>query len=1031
MKRFLSGLLLALMVSISAFAQSIKVKGKVTEQETGETLPGVNIMVEGKTIGTITDLDGNYSIEVGANETLVFSFTGMKSVKEVVNGRTEINVMLAPDSEVLDEVMVVAYGTTTKEAYTGSAQVVSSEVIEARPVVSFEKALQGTTSGLQVTSSSGQPGSSATIRVRGIGSLNAGGGPLIVLDGVPFAGSFSDINPNDIASVNTIKDAAGAALYGSRAANGVIIVTTKQGSKDNTKISFSAQFGRSQRISDGYALMNSTDFYQHSWMGLYNQATFSDEPSTIAEAKIYADERVKEIVGGFNPFGVENPLDDSGRLIPGTVVNTDTDWRDLVYKTGLTKSYNLNVAGGNEKTSAYFSLGYFKDDGTVLASDFERYSGKINVSHQVNKFIKAGMRNTFSLSTIHSLPNGGAASNPIRAAEQFNAATPVRLGDGNYNWDNAVSFDFNPVGLAEMDLYESKSANAIINAFLDVNILKNLVFKSTASFNYLTSESITYYNPEHGNGAGVGGRGTQGRSSAIITNFTNVLTFDKQFDKHYIQALAGTEVMQTSSSSLSAGATDFALPGEYHLAYAAQPSTASSGGGPGHHLYTPLLSNITYEYDGKLNLSASYRVDGSSRFGEDAKFGHFYSFGAGWTVSQSSFMPQIDWLNHLRLRASYGTSGNSAIGNFASLGLYSSGFNYGGTPGVGMTQLANPALGWEKQGMMNLGTEFTVLDRVTTTVEYYIKNSHGLLYTNPLSRAKGSGGILTNLAEMKNSGIELLVEYNAIKKKDFTYTVALNLTTNTNEILNLNGQTLKSGGTKIVEEGGSLYRFFLAEWAGVNPDNGDPMWYTNQESDDDPTNEGEPESAFIDPLGTGRMVTSEYNDAERVRFGLALPDYYGGINNMFTYKNFDLSFYIYFSQGASTYNSDYAANMHDGNTPGTNLAKDALNAWSPTNRYTDVPRYSTNNSTQSSSLSSRFLEDASYIRLKNISFGYNLPAHVCKTIGLRGGKLFMSAENVWTSTNYKGFDPEGALNGTTSSNVPGVKTYTVGFKLDL
>lgn len=1026
MKHLFSAWLLVLAMAFPALSQTVKVTGTVTEQGTGETLPGVNILVEGKTIGTITNLDGQYTIEVGVNETLVFSFTGMKTAEEIVGGRSVIDVSLVADNKVLDEVMVVSYGTTTKEAYTGSAQVVDSEQIENRPVVSVEKALQGTTAGLQITASSGQPGAASAIRIRGIGSLNASSSPLIVVDGVPFSGGLNDINPNDIQSINTIKDASGAALYGSRAANGVIIITTKKGEKGNTRISFSVQQGVTERISEGYDLMNSTQFYQHAWQGLYNQSVLSDT-ATLLEARRYADERVENVVG-FNPFGVENPLDDYGRLIPGTIVNTDTDWRNLIYKRGKTQNYNVNVAGGNEDTKAYFSLGYLSNEGIVISSDYERYTGKINLSHKVNKYITAGVTSNFSMSESNTIPTGGASSNIVRSAEVLNAATPVYTGDGEYNWVNEVTLDFNPLGLAEMDIYRSKTIGAMVNSYVKVQFLPYLYFQTTGAIDYLSGESITYYNPEHGNGAGVNGRGSQGRSSSQALTLSNILGFDKQFDKHYVQALIGQEAYQQTSSSLSAEVTDFAIPEKYHLMWGAQPETPSSGDSQWAML--SYLGNVKYEFDGKLNLSFSYRMDGSSRFGKGNKYGSFYSLGAGWTISQEQWMPQTDWLNYLRLRASYGTSGNADIGNFASMGLYAGGANYGGFPGVSLAQLSNPSLSWEKQNMLNLGFETTMFDRLKATVEYYVKSSDALLYARPLSASKGLGSILTNLGAMENKGIELVLSYDAVKTRNFNYSLGLNLTKNINEIRSLNGDPIKSG-TKILEEGSSMYQFYLREWAGVNPENGDPMWYTNADSDDDETNEGEPENAFLDPFGSGRMVTSEYGEAERVRLGLSLPDFYGGFTNNLRYKNFDLSFYFYFSVGGQIYNSDYAQNMHDGTTPGANLSTDALNAWTPENRFTNVPRYVANNPMNSSGQSSRFLEDASFLRLKNVSLTYNLPALMCKKIGFKAGKVFASAENLWTLTGYRGFDPEAALSGVTNNNIPGVKTYTLGLKVDL
>jgi TonB-linked SusC/RagA family outer membrane protein len=1024
MKRIIVGIIL-ITLGVTLFGQK-KVTGVVTDRLSGETLPGVNVVVEGTSSGTTTDLDGRYSIEVaGDSAVLLFSFVGMETVREKVDGRSVIDVAMAPATEQLHEVMVVAYGVATKEAYTGAAEVVDKEVIENRPVTSFQKALQGTTAGLQVVSSSGQPGAGTTVRIRGIGSLSASSAPLYVLDGVPMSGSLSDLNPNDIESVTVLKDAAAASLYGSRAANGVIIVTTKQGKKGQTSISFTAQTGFSSRISGGYDLMNSTQFYEHSWQGLYNRAILDGQ--TIDVARAFAHTYVEAIVG-FNPFALDDPLDDNGQVKPGTRVLTNTDWRDEVYKGGVIQDYNLNVSGGSENTKVYFSMAYYDDSGITLGSNFKRYSGKVNVSHKVNSFITAGMNNYFSYSVINAPPAGSGHANPVRSAEVINAATPVYNDDGTFNWKNTAVYDFNPVGLSKMDKYNYKTARALVNAFLDFQILKSLTFKTNGSFDYSGSDNLLFYNPDHGNGAGVNGRSNMTRATNKAWNISNLFNWRQQFNRSSFDVILGQEAHGEEYSPLTAGVTDFSIPGEYHLIWGAQPEMPGSYETKWNMI--SYLSQVKYSFDGKYYLTASLRADGSSRFGANNKYGLFYSVGGSWIITKESFMPATAWLNNLKLRASYGTSGNNNIGNYASLGLYGGGANYGGYPGITPVQLANDNLTWEKITTLNAGVEFFLLERLSGDLEYYNRKSDALLFSQPLSAAKGFGSIMSNLGAMVNSGFEVTLNYDAVKKEKISYSVGMNLSTNHNEILNLTTDKILSG-TKILEVGGDVYQFYMREWAGVNPDNGMPMWFTNAQSDDDEENNDEPPSAYKDPHGSGRMVTSSYTDAERIRMGSALPKVYGGFNNLVRYGNFELSFYFYFSVGAKVYNQDYATNMHDGASPGYNLSTDALASWTPNNRYTDVPLYVINNNSYSNQLSSRFLEDASYLRLKNIMLSYNLPPAVTNRLRMKGMRVYVMAENIWTVTGYKGFDPEVAINGTTGSNIPGTKVVSVGLKLDL
>ncbi|MCG8579145.1 MAG: SusC/RagA family TonB-linked outer membrane protein, partial [Bacteroidales bacterium] len=889
MKKYLNIMLLMLLISVYAQAQSIIVRGVVTDENTGETLPGVNVLIKGTMSGTITDIDGNYQLEIpNTDAVLVYSFVGMSTVEERIDGRNKIDVQLSDDSMQLEDVMVVAYGTTTKEAYTGAAEVVNNEIIEDRPVTSFEKSLQGTTAGLQISSSSGQPGAAASVRIRGIGSLSASSAPLYVVDGVPMSGSLTDLNPNDIESLTVLKDAAASSLYGSRAANGVIIVTTKKGKKGTTRISFNGQVGVSSRVSDGYKLMNSTEIYEHTFMGLTNSAFYDltkEDGSryTYPESLDYAHKYVEQTVG-FNPFGVDNPLDANGKVIPGTKVDTNTDWRDEIYKTGVIQNYNLNVAGGSEKTQVYFSLGYFNDSGTTLNSNFTRYTAKVNVAHTVNDFISAGINTHLSYSETNAPPGGTEGANPVRSAEVINSASPVYNGDGTYNWDNKAVFDFNPVGLADMDIYEYTTKRVMTNAYIDLQLSNELKFRTTGGIDYSGGTGLNYYNPYHGNGAGVNGRSAKSASDNVAWSISNIFSWNKILGNSSLEVLAGQEANGENYSVLSAGVTDFGVPNQPDLVWGSTPTTPSSYSTD--WTMVSYLGQAKFNHGGKYYLSASVRGDGSSRFGKNNKYGVFYSFGGSWRISEEEFMPELSWLNNLKLRASYGTSGNNNIGNYASLGLYGSGANYGGYPGLTPVQLENNNISWEKIASANIGLEARFIDRLSTVIEYYNRNSDGLLFAQPLSAGKGIGSITTNLGAMKNQGVELTTSYEALKHTAVKWDVSFNISSNINEITSLTQDKMISG-TKLLEEGGDIYQFYMREWAGVNPDNGLPMWFVNEGSDD-VEQSAMPASAYNDPLGSGRMVTSTYNDAERERQGSALPEVFGGLTNNLSYKNVDL-----------------------------------------------------------------------------------------------------------------------------------------------
>ncbi|PWJ40953.1 SusC/RagA family TonB-linked outer membrane protein [Sediminitomix flava] len=1025
-------LLFLVVSSLNVFAQSFVVKGTVKDAASNESLPGVNIFVKGTTLGTTTNLDGAYSLEVPSSETvLVFSFIGMKEQEVVVGNQTIINMNLETDAKELEEVMVVAYGETTKESFTGSAGVVSAESIEKRPLASATQALQGAMSGLKVTSSSGQPGAEPSVNIRGIGSMTAGTGPLYVVDGVPLNGGVSDINPNDIASTTVLKDASASALYGSRAANGVIIITTKKGSKGNTKISLDASTGISGIATNGYDLMNSAQYYQQTWVGLYN-SVFYDENAQMTgqEAFAYANKNVAARSGWnpYSPYDEYNPyvgfntqtwtpeLDEFASIV------VDENWRDAVYQTGLTQAYNLSISKGSETGSILVSAGYFNEKGVVIGTDFERFTFRFNGVEKMNSWLEMGVNTSFTYSIGNGVPGGGAAANPVRSAELFNPATPIYLNNGDYNWSNEVSFDFNPVGLAEKDIYRSWSKRAIVNAYAELSLPLDIKFRSTNGVDYTDSDGFTYYNPEHGNGAAVNGRGSASASSVYTLNTTNLLSWNKNIGEGFLDVMLGQEANAWESKSQSTEATNYAFDGSYELSGASTPTAASTGASFG--AMASFFSRVNYEYKGRYNLSASVRADGSSNFSVGNKWGTFGSVGLGWRISEESFLLNSEWVNFLKLRASYGTSGNKNFGAYTSLPIYALGANYGGMPGMVPSQLENTDLRWEKNQSLDLGLDFTVFQRVSGTLGYYRRQSDDLLYAVPKSPTTGFNSLFQNAGEITNQGIELEITTTNIKTNDFSWSTSFNITHNQNELTALaDGHDEIQSGNYILKPGSDLFQFYMVEWAGVDPSNGKPMWFTNTGSTD-------AEDARMDPHGTGREVTSDYSKAERVMVGSALPKFYGGLTNMFTYKNFDLSFLLYFNYGNKIYNSDYAQNMHDGSNPGANLATDALDAWTKEGDITDVPRYMANNTDNGHQTSTRFLEDGSYLRLQNITLGYTLPKHLTNKMGMQNFRVYAVGENLLTFTDYKGYDPEVGVGGSTGLGIPGVAKLTLGVNVE-
>ncbi|ANQ52831.2 TonB-dependent receptor [Flammeovirga sp. MY04] len=1010
----------------TTYAQEVVVKGIVKDATSNELLPGVSIWIEGTTTGTTTNFEGQFTIMVnGPEDQLHFSFIGMEDKLVTVGNQTNIEVVLNSDSEQLDEVLVVAYGTSDKKAFTGAAETIAGESLATRPVSSAASALQGATSGVQVTSSSGQPGSGPTVRIRGVGSMSASSSPLYVIDGVPYDG-IGTLNPNDIESMTVLKDAVSASLYGSRAANGVIIVTTKGGKqKEHSRLTVDAQVGVTSLMNNGVKLMNSADYYQQTWNGLFNNQ-FYLHGKTQNESAAYAHENV-EAISGWNPYNMDQPFDYNGNVAAGAKIIQDTDWRNALYQTGRVENYNIGFSHSTEKTNYFLSLGYFDQLGHVKGTDFNRISGRINLDHQINSWLKVGTNNTLSFYNQNAQPNGTAGANPVRAVEIINPTTPIYTEDGDYNWYNTAVLDFNPIGLIEKDIYNTKGNNISSSLYLLFDFNKHLNFKTTGSMNYNSSNSVVYYNPEHGNGSGVNGRGSKSHDQSMALNWSNVLTWDNTYGKHHITLMGGQETYYVKADGLYAESTDFGIGGNPHLGIGAKPEQATSY--TSNRSLLSFFSQFSYDFASKYYLNASVRSDGSSRFGENNKFGVFPSLGASWRVGQENFLSNASWINELKLRGSYGLTGNDKIGDGNYLALYSLGSNYGDRPGMTPVQLANPNLQWEKMTLANIGVDFSIFNRIQLSGEYFIKDSDGLLYAQPISYSKGFGSVLTNIGHMVNKGVEITLHTENIVKKNFSWTTDFNLTNIESEIKNIGADQLISGNY-LLKEGLSWYSFYLREWAGVNPDTGEPMWFVNVNNTHDEQAEM-PETAFDDPHGSGRKVTSEYEDAYRTVNGSALPTLYGGLSNTFKYKNFDFSFLLYYSLGGKIYNYDYAKNMHDGANPGYNLADEAKNSWTPDNKYTDIPRYIVNNEDNGHLASTRFLEKGNYLRLKNVNLGYNLPQSACQKIHISSLRVYFSGENLWTLSNYKGFDPEQALSGSTNDNIPGVATYSVGFNFGL
>ncbi|MCI2083158.1 MAG: TonB-dependent receptor [Bacteroidales bacterium] len=1024
------------------FAQ-VSVTGTVVSTTDNQPVVGASVVVKGTMNGTTTDVNGKFTLNGVASydETIVVSCIGMKSVEEPAKSKMTIYLSESPDR--LKGVVVVAYGTVKKSEFTGSAAVVDNSKIET-PVSSFDKSLVGQAAGLRVLSNSGQPGSATTFRIRGAGSLTASNEPLYVIDGVATAsGDYSQIasdwdysssnimsslNPSDIESITILKDAAAASLYGSRAANGVVVITTKHGRKGKPKTSFNATFGWAS-LPQAYNTMGSADYYKTYFKSIYSQQLASGLSSGDAVAA--ANSLVQGLIT-HNPYNVDNPLDADGNVVSGAKLVVDTDWQNEVFNVAPTQDYDFNVSGGTDNSSYFMSLGYFNQKGISPSSSYQRYSGKTNISSKATEWLEVGVNSTYSYSVQNTEIAGGAGASPMYNALYFLSGVPVyevdsdgnyildENGEKQYNFTNPTNKDFNPLAIPQMDMSRSYTYRLLASAFADVRILDNLHFKTVFSPDYVGVFEKIFWNKYHGNGPAYNGRAERFQTHSLSYTSTNTLSYDKAFcDVHHINLMLGQEYWKNVTNTMSATATNM-------LGDMEELSAGSSSQLPSSDCTTEVLMSYfgraEYTLADRYNLSASLRRDGSSVFGSDYKWGTFWSLGASWQMEKESFLRDVEWINELKFKISYGTSGNNqGIGRYASLGLWEAGddYIYGTSGGLGHYQLVNDQLRWESQGMFNAGVEFSIFnDRVNGAVEYFDKSSHDLLYDVPIAASNGLESITMNTAEISNKGVECTIGADVIERGSFKWGVNFNITASGDEIKYIEGgDKIISSTMKIWKEGYSQYEFYMPTWAGVDKTNGAPLWYV------------------VDSDGN-RTTTSDYSSATYELQGRATPYAYGGLTNTFWYKNFDLSILLTYSLGGKIYDGLYASLMHGGNSSGTNLHEDELDAWSETNTDSDIPIFYYGNTDKQNSTSSRFLYSSTNLRVKNITLSYTLPTNlgaVSNTVS--HAKVFASIDNLctWFPGGWKGYsDPDmyGIDGYAAYPSIPTPRTVSFGFNLN-
>jgi TonB-linked SusC/RagA family outer membrane protein len=1052
MKQRLTMILVSLFLMVGVALAQTKVNGTVTSQEDGQPVIGASVLVVGTQVGTVTDANGKFSLTCPAGKnTLRITYIGMEPIE--VSARPNMRIVLTSDQTALDEVIVVAYGTAKKSSFTGSAESVGGEKIELRPISNVAKGLEGQVSGVQMTSASGQPGSDPAVRIRGYGSINASSAPLYVVDGVPYDGALSSINPSDIESMTVLKDASAGALYGARGANGVIMITTKKGKEGKTQVTWRSTIGWSSRALPRYDLVGQKDFVQLTYEGLRNEAIFSNGMSW-AEGEAYARSQMGANLGGeyYNPFKNytwDQIIDPStGQVRADAQAAWNEDWLDAVKRDNAFRhEHQLNINGGTDKTKYMLSLGYLNEDGILKTTGFQRYTARVNVDSKVTDWFSMNL----STNLAHSISNfsdydGSSTSNVWYSAQFVSPLFPMYVKDLNGQnvldengqpqldyGDNAAKRpgsynDFNPLGGLVDDKAENKRDAAGLRTGIvfgtdnaNAGWLQGIKFAVNFGMDYNSRYRMRYMNMHHGNQATSGGLLQKYNYRTQSYTFNQLLTWNRTFDKHNIDIMAGHEFYAYKMEYLTAGKTNL-VEGIYELAPAANMYEADSY--TDNYRINSWLSRVNYNYDDKYYFSASLRADQSSRFYKDNWTGTFWSVGGNWRISKENFMKDIKWIDNLSLKVSYGEQGNDDIldsDGYSSYylwqALYALGWNNGNNIGAVVSTLETKDLSWEKNKNLNIGLEGTLFNNLLRfSIEYYNKKTSDMLLEYPMALSTGFSGYNANVGDMRNRGLEAELTVAPFRRGDFRWDVTLMASTVSNKILKLTNESPEIvSGVRVYKEGYPIRTYYVSKSAGVDPATGAQLYWAYEKD----------EEGNMKP-GT-EYITSDYSVANNCKYYMdsRIPDLYGSLSTNLSYKGLDLSVLTTYSIGGKVYDGLYRGTMEVQYATDT-WSTNALRRWQKPGDITDVPRIEIGGSY---AVTDRYLIDASYFAIKNITLGYTLPKVWMNKAGLNNVRVFASVDNLALWTHLDGMDPQYNFSGGTDYSYVPNKTWTVGLEV--
>lgn len=1028
--------LACLFLMVSFATAQVTVKGKVIGADDNLPVVGASVVVkDNPKVGTITDAEGIFTLRVPTNSILVISYIGMDS-KEVKAGSSVI-VKLQANDQLLNEVIVTGYGVTKKAAFTGSASVLNEKMIGNKNDPNPIKSLEGTVPGLQMNIGSGQPGAPASIYIRGRNSLNSGTQPLYVIDGVPFnndaigirsdegqtTSPLSTINAADISNITVLKDATATAIYGARAANGVIVITTKRGQTGKPVINFTAKLGIENLPSytNRYKLLNAAKNLELGQEALLNEykdygseSTFGYYNESYGLGLNYDAEGAKSFYDWYTDSGNGGYLTHQG---------ADTNWMKEITRTGILQNYSFDISGGGKSETApvyYGSFSYDSNKSFMKGKDLKRYSFRFNMDQAPSQWVKYGFNTNLSLTETNMGSGGGYFSDPMTQVYMMNPFTTVRTATGDWNFDTPTGY--NPVALRSEygDKSLAKQYRVLLSPYVQINFTPDLYFVSRGGMDAYFIDEFGYWSFLSSQGKDMNGMGENAYTTRMLLTITNTLNYVKTLNKvHHLNFMLGQEGQTRHLKEGYLSSSNYPVIDKNDVILASVPGSASTNRSD--LKLSSFFANAQYDYDNKYYASASLRFDGSSRFAAGHRWATFWSVGGKYRISAENFMESTkDWLTNLSLRASYGTTGNQEVGNqdissgwYAAGDWYGYGYNYNGVPGSAHIQFANKDLKWEETDKFNVGFDMTLFDRINLTFDYYNHITKDMVFSVPLSYTTGLSSIYKNIGKLSNTGFEIAVNALLIKSKDVNWDVTFTGSYNKNEIKKLSTDNPIESTYQITKVGKPIYQYYMKAWAGVNPQTGAAQWYLNE---------------------TGDEVTTNYNKAAKRYLGSSNPKFLGSFSTSVNAYGFDLTLQMNYSLGAKIYGNNLRYDEQTGSSFYENTTNYVYeNRWKKAGDIALVPRITSAN-TYADKHSSRFLMCGDYLKIRSLSLGYTLPQSVLKDTFINKVRLFMDAENLYTFTakNYRGFDPAGIdANGVQWWNYPIARSFmfgvTVGF----